>query len=90
MAKFLECPNCSFVFKAPAMDLKFNGLGWTVPGLGVVKCPECKQQKRRKYFKQVQESDLSRNSETRSDGTIRTNSRQDANDAIEDSRFEDE
>lgn len=89
MVKYLECPNCSFVFKAPAMDLKFAGLGWTVPGLGVVKCPQCKESKRRKYYKVVQESDLARNAVVKEDETVMAKPTAEK-DLIEDSKYEDE
>ncbi len=37
----IVCPKCNFVFDRPRMDLKITGLGWTFPGLGVIKCPNC-------------------------------------------------
>ena len=62
MAKYLECPDCGFIFKAPVADIKFTHIGFTFPGLGLVRCPECKGEKRRKYYRKVQESDPSNNS----------------------------
>lgn len=61
MVKYLECPDCGFVFKAPLMDIKFTHLGYNLPGLGLVKCPECKVEKRRKHYKQATEADLAKN-----------------------------
>ncbi len=57
MAKYLECPDCGFVFKAPIADIKLTHLGFTFPGLGLVRCPECKEEKRRREYRIVQESD---------------------------------
>jgi hypothetical protein len=59
--KYFECPNFGFVFEAPAMDIKFSHTGVTFPGFGLVKCPQCKEEKRRKYYKIVPESDLAKN-----------------------------
>lgn len=50
MKKMIVCPDCGAEFKSPLMDLKFDHLGWTVPGLGVVKCPECGKDHRRNDY----------------------------------------
>ncbi len=90
MVKYLECPNCGFVFKAPVMDLKFTKLGVTFPGTGIVRCPECKQEKRRKHYAVVPESDLAKNATSKAnDGTAQTKPAAES-DLIEESRFEDE
>ena len=64
MEKYFECPNFGFVFEAPAMDIKFSHTGVTFPGFGLVKCPQCKEEKRRKYYKIVPESDLAKKPQT--------------------------
>lgn len=89
MVKYLECPKCGFVFKAPAMDLKYTGIGWTVPGLGLVKCPECKEKDRRKKYKQVQEADLAKNSTLNNTEPVKARQVPET-DLIEDSKYEDE
>lgn len=73
MAKYLECPDCGFVFKAPLADLKFTHLGFTFPGLGIVRCPECKEEKRRKEYRQLLESDLAKDPTLRSNSVIGSN-----------------
>lgn len=89
LAKYLECPNCGFVFKAPVMDMKFSHLGWTVPGLGLVRCPECKEEKRRKFYKQASESDLSKNPSPDAVEPAKAKP-QSETDLLEDSKYEDE
>ncbi len=89
MVKYLSCPNCGFVFKAPLMDMKFSHLGWTIPGTGVVRCPQCKEEKMRRHYKKAQESDLSKNSATNADETTETKPASEP-DLIEDSKYEDE
>jgi uncharacterized C2H2 Zn-finger protein len=50
--KMLKCPDCGNVFAPPYMDLKRSGVGWTLPRMGVVKCPKCGQARaRRDYIK---------------------------------------
>lgn len=50
--KWLKCPDCGEVFKAPAMDQRSMGVGFSPPGLGRVKCPKCGQMRaRRDYLK---------------------------------------
>lgn len=89
MVKYLECPNCGFVFKAPIMDIKFTHLGWTIPGTGLVKCPNCKEEKRRKFYKKATESDLTRNSTAQdSADPVKATSKSET-DMIEDSKYED-
>lgn len=70
------------------MDRKYTGLGFNPPGLGVLRCPNCKEEKRRKYFEVVPEGEA---------GVIQqqaeANHKVEATpekDLIEDSRFEDE
>ncbi len=58
MAKFLKCPNCSFVFRAPMMDKKILGFGFSPPGWGVVECPNCKQDKARQFYIVVLEEEF--------------------------------
>ena len=48
--KMLKCPKCGYVFKAPLLDRKITGLGWTLPHLGVISCPKCKYTAPRKEF----------------------------------------
>jgi uncharacterized C2H2 Zn-finger protein len=89
MVKFLECPNCGFVFKAPVMDLKFTHLGWTIPGAGVVRCPQCKEEKRRKHYKLAQETDLSKNPASDSGVTAKAKPATES-ELVEESKYEDE
>lgn len=50
--RWLKCPDCGEVFKAPTMDQKSSGLGFNPPGLGKVQCPKCGQRRgRRDYLK---------------------------------------
>ncbi len=58
MVKFLKCPKCGQGFKAPKMDLKFTGLGYSIPGLGVIKCPDCDYRDRRKRFIEISEEEM--------------------------------
>jgi uncharacterized C2H2 Zn-finger protein len=51
--KMLKCPDCGTVFNAPALDKKRSGLGWTIPYLGVVKCPKCGQSRGRRDYQTV-------------------------------------
>ena len=48
--KMLKCPKCGFVFKAPLMDKKIFGYGWTFPYLGVIECPNYHYTAPRKDF----------------------------------------
>lgn len=57
MAKFVKCPKCGSGFKAPAMDQKRSGLGYTIPGLGVIECPSCHLRDRRKRFSEITEEE---------------------------------
>lgn len=87
MAKYIKCPNCGHVFKSPAMDNKRFGLGFTIPGMGVVRCPECKTDQGRRKYTVVTEQEAevekleraTRQPEKRSDEEL-----------IEGSKFEDE
>ncbi|MGH9918801.1 MAG: hypothetical protein ACRD6W_08045 [Nitrososphaerales archaeon] len=50
--RVLKCPECGTVFKAPLVDNKRSGLGYTFAYTGVVKCPKCGQSRgRRDYLK---------------------------------------
>ena len=89
MVKFLECPNCGFVFKAPIMDMKFSHLGWTIPGTGVVRCPQCREEKRRKHYKKAQESQLANNATAKAHEDVASKPAAEP-DLIEDSKYEDE
>jgi uncharacterized C2H2 Zn-finger protein len=51
--KKLKCPDCGTVFNAPSFDNKRFGLGWTLPYLGVVKCPRCGQKRSRRDYQKV-------------------------------------
>jgi uncharacterized C2H2 Zn-finger protein len=46
----LKCPDCGTVFEAPSMDLKRSGVGWTIPHMGVVKCPKCGESRSRRDY----------------------------------------
>lgn len=48
--KMLKCPDCGNVFPPPYTDLKRSGTGWTLPRLGVVKCPKCGESRARKDY----------------------------------------
>ena len=49
----LKCPECGETFKAPAMDKKFSGLGWTFPVAGVVECPNCGTSRPRRDYEKI-------------------------------------
>jgi len=51
--KRLKCPNCGTVFKAPAMDDKISGLGWTLPYTGRLKCPKCGEIRGRRDYQKA-------------------------------------
>jgi hypothetical protein len=52
--KRLKCPKCGRTFKAPLMDEKHLGFGYTFPYMGCVTCPQCKTtQSRRDYDKVI-------------------------------------
>ncbi len=51
--KELKCPDCGEVFKAPAMDEKLGGMGWTLPYTGRVACPKCKGRRSRRDYETV-------------------------------------
>lgn len=70
------------------MDEKILGFGLTIPGLGVIKCPECKQKKRRKYFKVVDESALAHNDELKAKEPENEEPKKET-DEIEESKYED-
>lgn len=88
MAKFIKCPDCGHVFKSPAVDIKRIGFGFTVPGLGVIRCPECKTEKRRKLFPLSTEEEANVSSGTsKSHATTPEPSEKDL---IEESKYDDE
>jgi len=51
--KKLKCPDCGTVFAAPAMDTKRSGMGWTIPFMGYVKCPECGESRSRRDYQKA-------------------------------------
>lgn len=51
--KRLKCPNCANTFKAPLMDEKMLGVGWTFPYMGNVECPHCHAMHSRRGYKTV-------------------------------------
>jgi predicted RNA-binding Zn-ribbon protein involved in translation (DUF1610 family) len=48
--KWLKCPDCGEVFKAPMVDQRFSGVGLNPPYLGRVKCPKCGQMRSRRSY----------------------------------------
>jgi hypothetical protein len=54
MRKKITCPDCGAEFNSPYMDWKNDHLGLTIPGLGIVRCPECKVEHRRSEFLPVE------------------------------------
>lgn len=88
MVKYIKCPNCGHVFKRPLMDRKFSGLGFNPPGLGVLRCPNCQEEKRRKYFEVVPEGEAEATQvQAAPNHKVEASSEKDL---IEDSRYEDE
>lgn len=53
--KSLKCPDCGEVFRAPAMDEKLGGMGWTLPYTGRVACPKCGARRSRRDYETVVE-----------------------------------
>ncbi len=53
--KRLKCPDCGHVFKAPLMDKKMLGVGWTFPYLGSVGCPHCRVTRSRRDYTKVEQ-----------------------------------
>ena len=51
--KWLKCPDCGEVFKAPMMDQRYTGIGLSPPGLGRVKCPKCGQMRSRRDYQKA-------------------------------------
>lgn len=70
-------------------DIKLTHLGLTFPGFGLVKCPDCKEEKRRKEYKQVQDSDLAKDSAHSTDNKEGQNPTSEM-DPIGDSKFDHE
>ena len=58
--KWLKCPDCGEVFKAPALDQKSSGLGFNPPGLGKVQCPKCGQTRARRDYQKASPPDQPR------------------------------
>ncbi len=87
MAKYIKCPECGHVFKRPLVDEKRIGFGFNPPGLGVIHCPECKVEKRRKYFTIVPESEVNAQPAQTKEHTVKQPSEKEQ---IEASKFEDE
>ncbi len=88
MVKYIKCPNCGQVFKRPLMDRKFTGLGFNPPGLGVLRCPNCMEEKRRKYFEVVPEGEAQVvQQQVEGNHKVEATSEKDL---IEDSKYEDE
>lgn len=90
MPKFIKCPDCGYVFKRPLVDQKKRvTIGFSPPGLGVLICPNCKVEKRRKYFEVVPESEAGSvvQQQVASNHKVEVTSEKDL---IEDSRYEDE
>ncbi|MDR0461040.1 MAG: hypothetical protein LBH62_06385 [Nitrososphaerota archaeon] len=52
--KQLRCPDCEHVFKAPAMEEKWSGLGLTLPYMGVIKCPKCGNKRSRRDYNKIE------------------------------------
>lgn len=86
MAKMIVCPNCGDIFKRPAMDIKFSHLGWTIPGTGLVRCPSCKEEKRRKFFKLATDQEIQEHESNPQ--PVNKMPQEQARDEIEDSKFE--
>jgi len=51
--KWLKCPDCGEVFKAPMVDQRYTGVGFNPPYLGRVKCPKCGQMRSRRDYQSV-------------------------------------
>ena len=49
----LRCPNCGEVFRAPALDQRMYGVGWSPPYMGRVTCPKCKEARSRRDYQKV-------------------------------------
>lgn len=86
MTKYLECPDCHYVFKSPKVDLKYT-IGYTIPGLGLVECPKCKTKARRKNYVLHMEMPPEANV-THTSSSMQESPKE--SDLIEESRFEDE
>lgn len=52
--KRLKCPDCGHVFKAPLMDEKVLGIGWTFPYFGRIGCPHCRAAHSRRDYTKVE------------------------------------
>lgn len=50
---WLKCPECGEIFRAPTMDEKNIGIGWTFSGTGVVRCPKCGTKRPRRDYEKV-------------------------------------
>jgi uncharacterized C2H2 Zn-finger protein len=52
--KKLKCPDCENTFTAPILDEKLMGLGYTIPYLGLVRCPKCGNKRSRRDYNKVE------------------------------------
>lgn len=52
--KQLKCPDCEYIFNAPNLEEKWTGLGWTLPYMGVIRCPECGKKRSRRDYNKVE------------------------------------
>jgi len=51
--KWLKCPDCGEVFKAPAFDQRSLGVGVSPPYLGTLSCPKCRQTRSRRDYQKA-------------------------------------
>lgn len=51
--RWLKCPSCGNVFKAPSVDNRRPATGWTLPYMGTVKCPKCGESRPRRDYQTV-------------------------------------
>jgi predicted RNA-binding Zn-ribbon protein involved in translation (DUF1610 family) len=51
--KWLKCPDCGNIFRAPMVDQRRTGIGVNPPYLGRVKCPKCGQMRSRRDYQSV-------------------------------------
>jgi ssDNA-binding Zn-finger/Zn-ribbon topoisomerase 1 len=52
--KQLKCPDCENTFTAPIMEEKLTGLGYTLPYMGIVRCPKCGNKRSRRDYNKVE------------------------------------
>lgn len=87
MKKYLECPKCGHYFKKPVMDQSYIGFGLAFPGLGLVRCPNCREKARRNKYRVLDEVPAGESAKV-SSNTF-TGVKPDV-DLVEDSKYEDE